>query len=97
MILYRKFKDRIEGNSFADTDGWIIGGGGGGPKGMLAPHLKLLGGLPPPPFPPPPPPPPPLPTPMTYYPKMHCSMTTDALSIFGAKTKNSANWCAQQS
>ena len=30
--------------------GWIIGGGG--PKGMLAPPLKLLGGLPPPAPPP---------------------------------------------
>ena len=29
MILYRKFKDRIERNSFAGTGGWIIGGGGG--------------------------------------------------------------------
>ena len=33
-------KDRIERNSFARTGGWIIGG----PKGMLAPPLKLLGG-----------------------------------------------------
>ena len=48
MILYRKVKDRIERNSFAGTGGWIIGG----PKGMLAPPLKLLGG-----------PGPPLPTP----------------------------------
>ena len=55
-IYYRKFKDRIERNSFAGTDGWIIGG----PKGMLAPTLKLLGG------PGPPWPPPPLPTPMDY-------------------------------
>ena len=58
MILYRKFKDRIERNSFAGTCGWIIGGA----KGYVAPPpLKLLGGpaTPPPPAPPPPPPPPP--------------------------------------
>ena len=36
----------MERNSFAGTDGWIIGGG---PKGMLAPPLKLLGGGPGPP------------------------------------------------
>ena len=50
---YRKFKDRIERNSFASTGGWIIGGGGGGgAKDMLAPPLKLLGGgWPPPPLP----------------------------------------------
>ena len=39
----------MERNSFAGTDGWIIGG----PKGMLAPPppLKLLGAWPPwPPF-----------------------------------------------
>ena len=43
---YRKFKDRMERNSFAGTGGWIIGGRGG--KGMLAPPLKLLGGPGPP-------------------------------------------------
>ena len=41
----------MERNSFASTAGWIIGGEGGGvggAKGMLAPPLKLLGGLAPP-------------------------------------------------
>ena len=32
-----------------------------------------------------------------YDPKMHCSMAIAALSIFGRETKNSANWCGQQS
>ena len=62
IILYRKFKDRIERNSFAGTGGWIIGGGGrGGAKGMLAPPSQIIGGeggRPPPPLAPP------LPTPM---------------------------------
>ena len=82
---YRKFKDRIERNSFASTfksnysciyyyftlqlGTFVIfscftqklkkkvSGLLGGPKGMLAPPPKLLGGPgPPPPFPPPPPP-----------------------------------------
>ena len=35
MILYRKFKDRIERNSFAGTGRLYIGGGGGGAKGMF--------------------------------------------------------------
>ena len=42
---YRKFKDRIERNSFASTEGWIIGGG---PKGMLAPLPNYWGGQAPP-------------------------------------------------
>ena len=49
------FHIEIEGKG-----GWIIGG----PKGMLPPPLKLLGGGGLAPLPPPPPPPP-LPTPMT--------------------------------
>ena len=33
-----------------------------------------------------------------YYPEMHCSMTIHvAVFSFVAKTKNNANWCAQQS
>ena len=32
-----------------------------------------------------------------HYPKMQCSMTTAALSIFWCVNKNSANWCVQQS
>ena len=55
MILYRKFKDRIERNSFAGTGGWIIGGGGG--KGYVGPPSQIIGG--------PGPPGPPLPTPMS--------------------------------
>ena len=31
-----------------------------------------------------------------HYPKMQCSITIAMLSIFGARTKNSVNWCAQQ-
>ena len=57
MILYRKFKDRIERNSFAGTGGWIIGGA----KGYVGPPLSNYWGACPPP---PPAPPPPLPTPM---------------------------------
>ena len=30
-------------------------------------------------------------------PKIQCSMPIAALSIFGAKNKNRANWCAKQS
>ena len=63
IILYRKFKDRIERNSFAGTGGWIIGGGGeGGGKGYVGTPLSNYwgGGGPPPP----PPLAPPLPTPM---------------------------------
>ena len=60
--IIRKFKDRIERNSFAGTGGWIIGlggggGGGGGGKWYVGPPpLKLLGGPGPPPPPPPGPP-----------------------------------------
>ena len=56
--IIRKFKDRIERNSFAGTGGWIIGlggGGGGGANGMLAPPSQIIGGA----WPPPPPPGPP--------------------------------------
>ena len=46
---YRKFKDRIERNSFAGTGGWIIGGGGG--KGYVAPPpSQIIGGPAPPPL-----------------------------------------------
>ena len=37
-MYYRKFKDRIERNSFASTGGWIIGG----PNGMLPPPPPSL-------------------------------------------------------
>ena len=43
MILYRKFKDNIERNSFAGKGEWIIGGGGGG-KGYVAPPSQIIGG-----------------------------------------------------
>ena len=60
MILYRKFKDRIERNSFAGTCGWIIGGA----KGYVGPPSQIIGGSWPPLAPP-------LPTPMflnlTHY------------------------------
>ena len=50
MILYRKFKDRIERNSFAGTCGWIIGGA----KGYVGPPpSQIIGGGPGPPGPPP--------------------------------------------
>ena len=39
-MIYFLFHIEIEGKG-----GWIIGGGGGGAKGMLAPTLKLLDGL----------------------------------------------------
>ena len=48
MILYRKFKDRIERNNFAGTCGWIIGGA----KGYVGPPSQIIGG-PGPPCPPP--------------------------------------------
>ena len=44
MILYRKFKDRIEGNSFAGTGGWIIGAA----KGYVGPPSQIIGGPGPP-------------------------------------------------
>ena len=46
MILYRKFKDRIERNSFAGTGGWIIvGGGGGGQRVCWPPLSNYWGGV----------------------------------------------------
>ena len=45
MILYRKFKDRIERNSFAGTGGWIIVGA----KGYVGPPpSQIIGGAWPP-------------------------------------------------
>ena len=60
MILYKKFKDRIERNSFAGTGGWIIGGA----KGYVGPPSQIIGGAWPPLAPP-------LPTPMTIMVATH--------------------------
>ena len=66
IITFLILKYDIIENSRIELRGIVlpvqVGGLLGGPKGMLAPPLKLLGGPAPPP--PPPPPPPPLPTPM---------------------------------
>ena len=72
IITFLILKYDIIENSRIELRGIVltvqVGGLLGGPKGMLAPPLKLLGGAwppcPPSPPPPPPPPPPPLPTPM---------------------------------
>ena len=67
IITFLILKYDIIENSRIELRGTVlpvqVGGLLGGPKGMLAPPLKLLGGPAPPP---PPPPPPPLPTPMFY-------------------------------
>ena len=70
IITFLILKYDIIENSRIELRGIVfpvqVGGLLGGPKGMLAPPPKLLGG-PGPPCPPPPPPPPPLPTPMLLW------------------------------
>ena len=73
-----QFHIEIEGKG-----GWIMGG----PKGMLAPSLKLLGGG----WPPPPaPPPPPLPTPMLRKAKLYAILVfLGAIRLTNVKVSHS--------